>query len=224
MIKFFSILNKGDDHHLPFYNNFIEHLKKFNLEKDHELIMVDGDSGPFKSEEFISITYKKLDHVCNFLRDGHTVFLSDLDIVFLRDPIPYLEEQLQHHDIAIQTNQYKGEIENTPSIKAYSKNTGFYMVKPSDLLIDFFDTTEKLHPWDSDPTDQGYINQKSIQKWNKYQKIKCKTLDRNLFPFGKWWYEHSQSIPDPYIVHYNWIWRLERKIERMKEFGHWIVE
>lgn len=222
-IKFISVQNKDDNDYDPMANNFKAHLSRLGLESYHEIIRVSGKSGLFKSDEFIEVCYQKLKLVHTYLQEGFTVFLCDLDIVFLQNPIPYLLSELESHDIVIQSDQFKGDIPPGTSLKR-RKNTGFYMVKPTPLTVDFFDVSEKLESWDGDPADQGYLNEKAKQKWDKYKDIKCSLLDRDLFPFGKWWYEYHKNISNPYIIHYNWIWFREKKIQRMKDFGHWIVE
>ena len=218
--KFFSVKNADDGDYDAMAANFTAHLAKLGLDSCHEIIKVSGKSGLFRSDEFIEICYQKLNLVHQYLKDGFTVFLCDLDIVFLKNPIPYLLNKLEACDIAIQSDKARGRLYPARYAPIRGrKNTGFYMVKPTELTIDFFDVSEELTPWDGDPADQGYLNEKVRQKYDKYKDIECKILERDLFPFGKWWYEHHKNIPDPYIIHYNWIWFREKKIERMKELS-----
>ena len=127
-IKFISVQNKDDEDYDPMALNFKAHLSRLGLDSYYEIIKVSGKSGLFRTDEFIEVCYQKLRAVHKYLEEGFTVFLCDLDIVFLKNPIPYLLKELESHDIAIQSDQFKGDIPPGTSLKR-RKNTGFYMVK-----------------------------------------------------------------------------------------------
>lgn len=218
-MNFFSILNVSDEKYHPMYYNFIHHLKKVGLLDKHTLINVDGVTDNFNTPGFNDVVYKKLEITHKELLKGNTVFCSDLDIVFLKDPLEYMVSFLDTHDIVFQKDHEK-----------YC--TGFFLVKPGALTIDLFDRSEKIQ-FDREKIkgrdfvarcDQGYINSKLNHKAEIYRDLKIKVLDIDLFPYGKRWYEapgNSYVPKDPYMVHYNWIIGTDNKINRMKKYGHW---
>jgi hypothetical protein len=150
--------------------------------------------------------FKKLDHTHQLLKEGYTVFCTDLDIFYLKDPIQSIYKILDDFDIVGQ-NDF-GRL-----------CTGFYMVKPSDLTIDLFDTSEKLI-LDGEQSDQNYIHTK-LQS-DKYSGLKVFKLDRDSFPNGYRWYKWHYKL-NPSIVHYNGVNSIEGKIKNMKYFNHWLV-
>ena len=247
-IKFFSVLNSGDDDFVPFYDNFIEHLKPFGLDKHHHLIRIKSESGMYNSQNFRKISFAKLNHTRKFLKQGYTVVLSDLDLVFLRNPIPYLLTALEKHDLVIQSsrgqwnprNKGCGPRKMNPNPhrrRAPQKmlhphvNTGFFAVKPTPLTIDFFDASEKIPRRSSHRNDQVYIHSKLLTKGDKYKNMNPLILDCRLFPNAKFWIDHHHLVggdqwrANPYIVHYHYHTRHHRtnqdKINSMKRFGHW---
>ena len=97
--------------------------------------------------------------------------------------------------------------------------TGFYMVKPSDLTIDLFDTSEKL-TLIGEQSDQNYVHTK-LQS-DKYSHLKVDKLDQDSFPNGYRWYKWNKRL-NPSIVHYNSVDSIEGKIQKMKQFNHWLI-
>jgi hypothetical protein len=93
------------------------------------------------------------------------------------------------------------------------------MVKPSVLTIDLFDTSEKL-VLDGEQSDQNYIHTK-LQS-DKYSHVKVHKLDQDSFPNGYRWYKYNKKL-EPSIVHYNCVNSIEGKIQKMKQFNHWLI-
>ena len=213
-IKFFSILSGGDEKYKPLYDNFIHFLAQVGLDSKHELVSFpDFASGSWQQPSFRKIVYKKLEHTHEELLKGNSVFVSDLDIVFLRDPWDYLMNLLSDYDAVFQQDGDR-------------KCTGFYLAKPTPETLDLFDSSQKAPGGiiGGDACDQGYIHTKLCRKKSFYKNLKIKVLDKNLFPFGKYWYNNHDSLKDPYIVHYNWVAGINNKINKMKEYNHWKVK
>jgi len=226
-LDFFSIINSGDKKYSPIYNNFISHLKNVGIENRHELVEVSGESASFIEDSFPKIAFEKINLTKEKLESGKTVFCSDLDIVFLKDPIDYMLSLLNIYDIVIQRDGVRWEAarNNRPPRLC----TGFYMVKPTKLTLELFNTKyDRNDHWiGKDKTDQGYLNAKF---WNNakhdgiYKDLKVKILDIDTFPNGSHWYEYSKFIKDPYIVHYNYKGTVEQKTNAMKKYNHWILQ
>tara|TARA_B100001029_G_C15059661_1_gene457298 strand:+ start:1092 stop:1790 length:699 start_codon:yes stop_codon:yes gene_type:complete len=225
-IKFFSVVSGLDKNYLSIKNNFQQHLKKINILEQHEVIKTNTHSGNWQEKGFINTVYKKLDYTREFLKKGRFVFCTDLDIVYLKDPIPYLIEQMEinNYDILFQHDYAK---DGDKIFSVYC--TGFYLVRPTkiniklfDLSYNFFKRSNKIIFQDNEEkSDQNYINTKLKQK--RFRNLKIGLLDKNLFPNGWCWKKYNTQI-DPFIIHYNCIeGGIEGKIKEMKKFKHWIV-
>ena len=218
--KFISFVNSGDDAYKPLYENYMVSLENCGIQHMHELRTVDHEaSGDYQTENFNKVVYLRTLEVKKLVEQGYTVFHTDLDIVFLKDPIPTLLAYLEDYDIAFQQDS-----------KQFC--TGFYMTKPfpdCDKFFDYdFENYKHLH-------DQHHITWKLNPKLRSsglsayprkpHNDLKVKALDRDLFPYGRWFYMNQDRVTDPYIVHYNWgqTKTVGAKIERMKKYGHWFI-
>jgi hypothetical protein len=218
-LKFFSVLSGSDEDYRPFYDNFLFHLGKVGLKEEHELVKLDMKAGLWQSDDFIKVTMAKLDYTRKFLKEGFTVFLSDLDIVFLKNPLPYFSSLLKEKDIAFQFSSKGIPSTYNPFPPNKNVNTGFYIAKPTALNIDLFDTREQIEIIGGDHSDQGYIQAK-IQRIKKYQELRQGILPPPLFPNGHYWFNNHGDL-DPYIVHYNFLIKQGAKINKMKKHNHW---
>ena len=225
-LKFFSIISGNDDEYQPIKNNFEKHLNIIGLENEHELIVTNTNSGSWEERDFLDTVYHKLDITLNYLKKGYYVFCSDLDIIFLKNPLPYLIDLMisNNYDILFQ-HDYAEEDDG----KIYSVYcTGFFLVKPSRMAIKLFDRKVNIFKRNNqinlpkgDRSDQKYINRKLIQK--RFSKLRVESLERALFPNGWYWMKYNQDI-DPYIVHYNCIpGGIKGKEKEMKKYSHWLV-
>ena len=206
-LKLISVISSGDNKYKPIHDNFCANISSFDsIVSSVEIINVDTNSGDWQSQGFLDTVYKKLDYTHQLLKQGHTVFCTDLDIFYLKDPIEYIYRLLDDFDIVGQ-NDF-GRL-----------CTGFYMVKPSSLTIDLFDTNEKL-VLDGEQSDQNYVHTK-LQS-DKYSHLKVHKLDQDSFPNGYCWYKYCKTLR-PSIVHYNSVDSIEGKIQKMKQFNHWLV-
>ena len=155
-LKLISVISSGDDKYKLIHDNFCANILSFDsVISNVDTINVDTKSGDWQSQGFLSTVYKKLDHTRRLLKQGYTVFCTDLDIFYLKDPIKYMYELLNDFDIVGQ-NDF-GRL-----------CTGFYIVKPSDSTIDLFDTSEKL-VLDGEQSDQNYIHTKlQLDKYSDF--------------------------------------------------------
>lgn len=218
--KFISFVNDGDDAYEPLYENYMASLERCGIKHMHELRTVEHNaSGEYASEDFNKVVYLRTLEVKELVEQGYTVLHTDLDIVFLKDPIPVLLSYLADHDIAFQQDS-----------KQFC--TGFYITKPFSRCSDFFDydfeNYKHLHDqdhisWKLNPTltDDGLV----ARPRKPHNDLKVKALDRDLFPYGRWFYMNQDRVTAPYIVHYNWgnPKTVDGKIERMKKYGHWFL-
>lgn len=212
-IKFISIINTDDSYYTPLLRNLQCSLRKVGLIYLHEVIPVKGTFGVYGSSTFNQITFHKLTLVHEFLLSGYTVWFVDLDIVFLRNPLHYLLQIIRDFDFVAQSND---ELYTTI-------NTGFFIAKPTELVLDLFDTRFMSREVNMQSTDQQFINTK-IRYMDHFKSLRYKLLDISLFPSGRFFYKRYALLQNPYIVHYNWLVGIDNKILKMKQYGHWFVD
>ena len=225
-IKFFSVVSGNDNRYQSIKDNFLKHLEILYLAEKHDLIITNTDSGNWEESGFLDTVYQKLDMTLYYLKKGYYVFCSDLDIVFLKDPFPYLIDlmNIYNYDILFQ-HDYADEGESG----IYSVYcTGFFLVKPSSLTkklfdrnINIFNKSNKIELPMGDRSDQKYINRKLTQK--RFKELSIGLLKRAHFPNGWYWRNYFKQI-NPYIVHYNCIdGGIEAKENEMRKFNHWLL-
>lgn len=201
-------------------NETYEYLKKKNI-NTFMYYNLTTSSSPSKSDygskDFKRKTHMKTRIILDALLLGYNVLIVDVDIVFFKNPLPYLD--CESCDLQIQDNLFA----------THEGNSGFYLVRPTVPGI-------LLHQraWDTAMVSPDALpNQKVLFKiymgmLNESQ-ISVKTLSVEQFPNGKvFWDETGRmfagdgpSIDGAVIVHNNWILGKEAKIYRFKENLMW---
>ena len=209
------LFTNGDPDYLMLQDNLLESMRR--VEVSMEMIKVEittGESGIYGTKEFNQTVYKKLDLVLSYLQEGKTVFFADVDIVFLKNPLPILISFFEADvDAVFQSSGRK---------HSSRVNTGFFMVRPTKEAIALFDVSN-WRPENkclSEINDQEYINLKLESEF--VRRFVYKTLPLGQFPTGNVWFE-SRADAAPTMVHYNYMKGVKKKIDRMKTYNHWFV-
>jgi len=191
----------------------------------HKLFKVEGKTSEYNNSSFNFIVHKKLKITKEALMENKIVFCSDLDIVFLRNPLPRMTELIKTYDIIFQSD-YSGEGDSIKQWGYKKRNpqicTGFFMVKPSPLTIDLFDPENYTLKSKNVKCDQAYINEK-LRLVPKYEKLKIKVLSLDYFPTGSYWYNFHKRKIKPFVIHFNWLRSFKQKINKMKLEKLWII-
>ena len=175
-----------------------------------------SDFGTEEFKEKISIKQKIITAAVML---GFKTLLTDIDIVFLRDPIPYLRNDA---DVVIQDDLH-------PS---HPLNSGFYLVCPTYAGVELQQRT--LEYVMSRPTlDQPALNT-VIKEMVEAKTLKVFKLNSRQFACGKEYFEYGKRMflgdfddrdnNVTYIVHNNWIYTKDAKIHRFKETGLWSID
>ena len=153
--------------------------------------------------------------VLDCLEAGFDVLLVDLDIVFLKNPLPSIQE-CKDCDFVAQIDPDAAEI-----------NSGFYLVRHTTSGLTLFrNVVERIanHP----RGDQEYVNE-ALRDFNGT--IKIQRLPPDLFPLGNSFFQFGRRqfagdnpCGECIIVHNNYIVSLQAKIYRFKEYGMWAVD
>ena len=181
--------------------------------------------------------YEKLELIHDTLKRGKICFYTDSDIVFLKNPTDYLLKELEDYDLIIQSNADDTKIK----LKKFKKvlHPGFCIVKPTELTLKLFDTSERYHfpgqegepdkeylyRFQKDRMDMLYFNTRLNLTTEYFDNLRIKILDENEFCLSK---NFNAENDVPYIVHYNEndrkVVHPKNKINRMRENDHWVIK
>lgn len=150
--------------------------------------------------KWAKITSYKIHVIHLELIKGNDVIFTDGDIVFHKNPIPYLLDNIEDYELLIQNDETEGK----------KMCSGFFLMKSNENTI-------KL-------TDINNIDMKDFsndQKYLRSVKTNHKFLPLELFPNGLYFRQKSPEYP--YIVHFNYDVGLQ-KINRMRKYNVWYLD
>lgn len=152
-------------------------------------------------KKWAQITSQKI-HVLHLeLLKGNDVVFTDGDIVFYKNPFPYLMSNIEDYELLVQND----ETENNKKMCS-----GFFLMKSNPNTIAITDVS-KIN-MNHFPNDQQYL--RSCRTRHKF-------LPLDYFPHGLHFRRDRPS--DPYIVHFNYDVG-QGKINRMKQFKVWHID
>ncbi len=175
-------------------------------------------AGKVASKYGTEVFYAKMNIRTNFLRYalewGYSVLLSDIDMIYFRNPFPYF-------DCA------NCEIESLQDGWENYLNAGFLFIKSSEETISLYRRMVVEAKMDPDSEDQTILN-----SFVKQMNISYRVLDTNKFLCGWTYYtlpkryfaDTAVSCDDCVVVHNNWIVTVEAKVYRAKEMLHWFYD
>ncbi|KAK1858056.1 hypothetical protein I4F81_000670 [Pyropia yezoensis] len=188
-------------------------------------LVEDADYG---SDQFKQLTKMKSRVVLRLLKSGYNVLWTDCDIVWFRNPLPYMHAQ--HADLVIQTNAPDSE----PANGKRRINSGFYLAHANPPTIQLFGEIVK-YASRSTMSEQPHFWERACGKEGEFRVgndgcqnsgVKTALLDRHLFPNGVTdgiWESPPGKLmarfPRLYILHANWVKGAAAKQERFERHG-----
>jgi hypothetical protein len=198
----------------------------------------------FRRAGWNHIVFYKMKAIYNSLNEYDRVLFIDGDIVFYRNPLEELEQELGDKDILFQTdliisneyyNQYFKDIENLKNLQGLvdfmngnkniksEVNTGFIYIKNTQNNIDFFDY--KNIDINTFSCDQIYVN-------DNLNKLNYKMLNAIKYPTGLFikslYFTILKSMPADLgylhnIIHFNYTIASLDKVATIKAMHSWDV-
>ena len=186
------------------------------------------------------------------LQQGHHILQCDLDIAWLKDPMPLLrhgrvvsrprlgDTYISATDVDELLRQHPNGLGNAfrvvrdppdmvfQSEQAYGLNGGFYYARPTANTIAFFDDwLLQLQATVNRPTfeEQHALNGALNRlKRNENRSLKFARLSEREFPNGKMWWQYPQEVDKriAYVVHANW--NKNQKKSRMIRDKLWFLD
>jgi hypothetical protein len=165
----------------------------------------------YMKQDWNTVTIQKIDIINKELNNYEYLILFDGDIVF--NNIKFIDFLLE------KMNTYKDldlfaqhEFKNNGCDTICS---GFYIVRSNDITKKYYNSDNYING-KYKGNDQDYIN--SIKKHLKWEHLPIE-----LFPNGKYYYEHHKNREEAYIVHFNFVMGIDGKKSKMRNYSKWFL-
>lgn len=180
----------------------------------------------FGSQQFNSISWMKILFIRQLLRDFEHVIYSDIDVIWLRNPIPYLAQVAKTYPLAFQT---EGQPRFPPAVCA-----GFVSLRRSSRTTTFIDGLIELR--DNLSKDERIDDQGACQRLielNSGWLQDIFMLPEALFPNGLGYrsmLDQPAGLPpmesdlSPFLFHANWTVGPQNKYRLLASTGNWLVD
>ncbi|XP_071477386.1 uncharacterized protein [Diadema antillarum] len=167
----------------------------------------------YLSREYNLLINRRPAYIYRLLQKGKDVLFCDVDMVWLRDPLPYL---VGDYDVVLQEDLHDPKV-------VYCAGFVFFRATNATRSL-VWEWMDRIHKARNRLPDQKILNDLLDEKFDP--NLRMKVLDSDLFPNGKLYFDvrwrEQRRIP-PVIVHNNWIEGHELKVERFKEHGFWYI-
>jgi hypothetical protein len=188
-----------------------------------------GDYHPIRTDAFGRFTASKWPAIRHLLESGfRRVTYTDVDVAWIRNPLPLLRAALRPYDVAIQTE----------GTEIFPPNfcTGFMSFRNSDFTINLLRQLEAIYP-DAltvapPKNDQVVFNTTIANDPGAIHRVFG--LSEQLFangPLADAIASHYDTLPevlirriDPIMFHANWCIGLAHKRALLAHTGNWLIE
>lgn len=207
------------------------------IDASHLVSLPAGASDAFGSAAFFAVNGARYFALLEMLRAGFNLFILDLDVVLLRDPIKWLAAEgsaLARNDILVQSDARDGVStkEFDPSLVTKRlglpagqgwtyANGGIFFCRSTPKTIAMFGRLwSVLSSAATPPNEQDMLNRELASA----DGLAWGLLPAGAFPNGfVYFYRPIPSMADPVLVHANWINGVREKIYHLREAGLWSV-
>lgn len=175
----------------------------------------------YGSPGFIRKMNIRTDMILDALNVGFTVLHTDLDVAFLRNPLPDLEKVMAKADVAALWD-------------SFVYNAGFVAVKPTWASKKIYREMKSITGSSSKVDDQTALN-REVTRMNRMYKFnrgfsavalntKRYLCGLDYFEKGNRLFGGGKNCSECYVVHNNWIVGFEAKVFRFKEHHMWMYD
>jgi hypothetical protein len=174
----------------------------------------------FGDLQFRSLMFQKTAIVKDVLDLGYRLLFQDVDLVWMKDPLPYfLTPSCQRFDARF---MYDGQNKIHAPLHV---NTGFFWLNPTPKTIRFWSAVLMNYDFiHSSGSQQMVVNQ--IIVGHLFKGLKVNVLAENDFANGHLFtIKNTAKLPkDPYVIHCSWTGNLQHKIKKLKLAGLWYLD
>nr|KYP36198.1 Uncharacterized protein At1g28695 family [Cajanus cajan] len=161
----------------------------------------------FMSQDYIKMTWIKIQFVLKVLKRGYNVVFTDTDIMWLRNPFIRLSKN-ETEDLQISTDRYLGDPWSKSPI-----NTGFYFVRSNNKTISLFETWYDQKDNAMGKNDQDVLLDLFISGIIKDLGLKVRYLDTLYF---SGFCQDSKDFREVITIHANCCRSINAKMADMK--------
>ena len=165
----------------------------------------------YGTRSFLRKVFIKTSMVSEALNLGYRVLLTDVDVVFLSNPLDNIKCDLDACDIALQWDRI-------------GYNSGFLLVNPTQKGKDLYAATKDMG---ETIMDQNALNDQ-IKVFKTNHSLNAQRLNSSKFPCGWEFWEHGKRMfadgrpcPECIAIHNNWITTMAAKTYRFREMHMW---
>ncbi|ELU18210.1 hypothetical protein CAPTEDRAFT_213446 [Capitella teleta] len=186
--------------------------------KDLQCVTYMDDKDSAKASTYNSKAFKRKMNIRTFMISdalalGFSVVHTDLDMMFLKNPMPTLTST-------------KGDLVSLWD--DFVHNAGFLLVRPTEYGKQIYKKMDELTKKTPSMDDQTALN-RAVKGLKGKKGFKAVALNKNQFLCGLGYFEKGHRLfPSPckecIVVHNNWIVSREAKIYRFKEHFMWAVD
>jgi hypothetical protein len=163
-----------------------------------------SNASTYNTQLFRKLMSVRATHILMYLPYTRYLLFSDVDTVWLHDPIPY----------------FKGNYDMWMPMDRKLYCAGFFAIRSNR------ETENLIRKWEEKLMEQPSVNQMVLNRLIQMSKnVKIAKLNESLFPSGdKYFKENSEKDrANAVIVHNNFIKGITTKIDRFKAFNLWSI-
>ncbi|XP_030829428.1 UDP-D-xylose:L-fucose alpha-1,3-D-xylosyltransferase 3 [Strongylocentrotus purpuratus] len=166
----------------------------------------------YLSHDYNVLINKRPVYIYRLLAKGRDVLFSDVDTVWLKDPLPHLDGD---YDVVLQVDL------RVPKVVYCAGFIFFRATNASRAFV--WEWIDRIHKARDNIPDQKILNELLEENFGD---LRVKVLDSALFPNGALYFDdkwrRTQTVK-PVIVHNNWIEDHDEKVLRFKSHGFWFI-
>ncbi|KAK3086024.1 hypothetical protein FSP39_012313 [Pinctada imbricata] len=174
---------------------------------------------------YVKLMVKRTIAILSILEANTAVFLFEVDCLWKRNPLPFLQSQNLVDIVATKVSKEEFVVAGGFLYLFPTNSTKQLWGALTKRLLVLFDKIRFLSPETSvseGDNDQQYL---SILIGKNYVGIRYKLLFDEEFPDGSWYNLTlaERSAMNPYIINNNWLVGNYEKIERAQRWRHWFI-
>lgn len=158
------------------------------------------------------------------LSAGFNVIFQDADLVWIRDPVPFLTS-LSKYDMIFMDDGAR-----TPRFSPFFTNTGFYFARRTERVMLMQERLIKSVGEISYTASHQATFIRHLTEAHYAFYLQILVLDDNLFPSGQMYHHQNKYVAMvknyeklPYVWHMCWTATRAQKVEHFKDLGLWYL-
>lgn len=167
----------------------------------------------YADRTFAKIMWLKVTAVYITVATGFNALFQDVDLVWMRNPIPYLLA-LEEYDVVFMDDGAR-----TPRFAPYFTNTGFYLMRHSERTKYLLERLSRSVGEISYTASHQATLIRHLTESIALVDLKIKVLPDDLFPSGRMFHEQKGFVEDvkkhaklPYVWHMCWTDNRDQKV------------